>query len=113
MATDNTEILKNQPVKGKNGGARPGSGRKPGGQNKATKDRAAVKQAFIDRISAVVDELFDAQLKLATGNEKRPPDGRAIDSMLDRVFGKSQENLDLTTNGKDMPTPILGGISKT
>lgn len=34
------------------------------------------------------------------------PDNRAIDSMLDRAFGKPESNLDLTTNGKDL-APVL------
>lgn len=35
------------------------------------------------------------------------PDNKALDSMLDRTFGKSAQSVDVTTNGKDMPTPIL------
>lgn len=40
-----------------------------------------------------------------------PPESRAIDSMLDRAFGKVKQDMDLTTNGKDLPTPIYGGAS--
>lgn len=39
------------------------------------------------------------------------PDSRAIDSMLDRAFGKADASLDVTTKGKQLPTPILGGLS--
>lgn len=42
----------------------------------------------------------------------KPANGSAIDSMLDRSFGKADSTIDMTTNGKDLPTPILGGASQ-
>lgn len=86
----------------KHGGARPGAGRKPGGQNQTTKERAAIKQAFLDRIYAVTDKLFEAQYKLAVGYDGRPPDAKALDSLLDRAFGKAQDHVDVTTNGREL-----------
>lgn len=41
----------------------------------------------------------------------KPANGYALDSMLDRAFGKSDSKVDLTNNGKDFPTPILGGAT--
>lgn len=94
MATIDTTTEK---VKKVNGGARPGAGRKAGGMNAKTVERLAVKQAFIDRVYQHADELFELQMANA-----RKGDGKAIESLLDRAFGKSQENLDLTTNGKEL-----------
>lgn len=38
------------------------------------------------------------------------PDNRAIDSMIDRVFGKSMQPTDITSDGK--PIPLLGVIKE-
>lgn len=40
----------------------------------------------------------------------KDPDNKAIDSMLDRALGKASEKLDITTNGKDLPTPLLNAV---
>ena len=40
----------------------------------------------------------------------KTPENRAIDSMLDRVWGKSQQSIDLTTKGKELPQPILTNV---
>lgn len=122
------------------GGARPGAGRKPGGENAATKKRRTAEKVYRDRVILHVDDLINAQLNLAKGltyliridevkNSKgqivkkhrvvesptemievldelqdsecgvvdenyyyishKPPSGAAIDSMMDRVFGKA------------------------
>lgn len=55
---------------GKNGGKRPGAGRKAGGRNKATLEQRAVSDAFNQRIMAKADVLFEAQLMLAVGSMK-------------------------------------------
>lgn len=35
-----------------------------------------------------------------------------LDKLVDRLYGKSLERLDHTTDGKPIPTPIYGGRSK-
>lgn len=35
----------------------------------------------------------------------------AIKEMFDRALGKALQNVDMTTNGKELPTPIYGGAS--
>lgn len=35
------------------------------------------------------------------------PDNRALDSLFDRVFGKSVNNVDITSQGKELPQPLL------
>ncbi|MDQ0672949.1 hypothetical protein QFZ36_000510 [Pseudarthrobacter siccitolerans] len=148
---DDTDSPNNKPTG--RGGARPGAGRKPGVQEAATIERAAVLAAYRARVARNADRLFNSQLALAEGLQilfrvdkdskgndlpavqvtdaaeikayidgetegeeyyfisTKTPDNRAIDSMLDRAFGKAQQSIDLTSKGKELPTPILGGLS--
>lgn len=55
---------------GKNGGKRPGAGRKPGSKTKATLEKQKVLEAFNQRVMAKADALFNAQLMLAVGSMK-------------------------------------------
>lgn len=41
----------------------------------------------------------------------KEPNNNAIDSMFDRVFGKAKQSVDLTSDGKRLPTPIYNGLS--
>lgn len=52
-------------------------------------------------------EQIDMKLIQAARNGNLP----AIKELLDRLEGKSQQSVDHTTLGKELPTPILGGIS--
>jgi len=134
------------PEPGKNGGARPGAGRKKGGENKKTKDDKVVQEAFRQRVLKSMGSLIDSQMALAKGvqmlfriktvrfidpksgvkkvEKKKPelvedsttiadylagdydddddvyyfmttakPDNKALDSLIDRVFGKATNNL--------------------
>lgn len=60
------ENLKNNSSK-EHGGARSGAGRKKGGANKTTLERAAIKQAVIDRIHHNADALLNAAMNKAVG----------------------------------------------
>lgn len=148
-----TEIPKK---KSKNGGARPGAGRKPGGMNKATKEQKVVEQEFKDRVLRSMGMLINSQMNLALGcqflykittetdskgvqHRSKPilvtdqdeiesylagenkddnddyyylttdkPDNKALDSLIDRVFGKAVSKLELGgKDGKELPTPII------
>lgn len=55
---------------GKNGGKRPGAGRKPGSKTKTTLEKEKVAEAFNQRVLAKADALFNAQLTLAVGSMK-------------------------------------------
>lgn len=61
------EKLKNNSIPKRKGGARPGAGRKKGGQNKKTIERLAIQQAFVDRIHSHADQLLNAALRKAMG----------------------------------------------
>lgn len=43
----------------------------------------------------------------------KEPVNQAIDSLLDRTFGKAVLNIDHTSGGKALPRPIYGGMSTT
>lgn len=144
MAVDSME------EKPKWGGARPNSGRPKGSMNSASKERAAVKAAFQERVAHNADRLFNAQFNLATGEQylmwkhkvgsgtkeravvevvedadtiksylddtldvgsdeyyyisTKPANGLAIDSLLDRSFGKAEAKLDVTSDGEKLQT---------
>jgi hypothetical protein len=52
------------------GGKRPGAGRRAGSRNKKTLEKAAVMEAFNQRVMNAADRLFNAQLQLAVGSMK-------------------------------------------
>ena len=56
-----------KPVKGKWGGAQPGSGRPKGKLNKSTIEAMAVKQEYQNKIRRNADKLFNAQFSTAVG----------------------------------------------
>jgi hypothetical protein len=144
------ENPKIKPVRGKNGGARPGSGRKKGQLAPQTIERAKILKEFRERVAKHADLLFDYQFTLARGctvlyrvekdkqgNDKAPqmvtdqseveeflagnldddnyrfittekPDNRAIDSLLDRTFGKADSKIDLTSQGERLQAaPVI------
>jgi len=51
------------------------------------------------------------QMDLAQIIAARKGDTRAYNAIMDRLEGKPQQSVDMTTNGKDLPTPIYGGRS--
>lgn len=53
-----------------------------------------------------VAELLDMQQVI----KARKGDTKAYQILLDRLEGRPQQSVDMTTNGKDLPTPILNGI---
>lgn len=79
------------------GGKREGAGRKPGPAWRPFRDYISPeeKQKFIDFIL----ETYMGDMRLAQwfGNQ---------------LFGAAPQSIDHTTNGKDLPTPILGSIPK-
>ncbi len=68
----------------KNGGKRPGSGRKPGSLNKATADIKALARQYAPE---AVRELA----RLATKAESEQARVSAIKEILDRAYGKSPQ----------------------
>lgn len=63
-----SEKLKKDSV-AKNGGARPGAGRKPGRYNQKTLVAMKIRDAFNQRVMLHADRLFNAQMNLAVGEQ--------------------------------------------
>lgn len=55
--------------KKKNGGARPGAGRKPGWQAPQTLDKIALRARIFARVAAEIDPLLDSQIAAAKGTK--------------------------------------------
>lgn len=159
MADNKVDSLKNESSPEEqttHGGKREGAGRRAGSMNKATAATKEAKKAFIARVNANVDKLFNAQLDLAVGEKylmcvqtigkgakarretsivenpdiikqylddetsldkedeyyfmtTKPANNQALDSLLNRSFGKPTEKIDLTSD--DQPLSILAGLS--
>jgi hypothetical protein len=88
------------------GGRRPGQGRRFGSKNKRTIEIETAREEMRQRILENTGILLDAQFDLALGlwyedkdNDgvkrvyKAKPDGKAIDNLLSRVYGKAPQTL--------------------
>ena len=86
----------------------------------ATLERQAARQIFMEEMRPVFRDVIRAQVELACGiavidrtdpdGERifdRPPDASAAKHLIEQVMGKATEHIDLTTNGKDIPQPII------
>lgn len=87
--------------KGGNGGAREGAGR-------PKLEATVLRRVLIEKLEKNAGPIADALI--ARGLEGDVP---ALRELLDRGLGKPVQGIDHTTNGKDLPTPILGGITQT
>ena len=101
---------------GKNGGARPGAGRKP----KAEKYETAINRAE-KRIADRLPELIDNMFRLAEGvtvqevDEEggvlvysKPPDRQANEYLINRILGKPTERAEFTgQDGEPLIPPTL------
>ena len=85
------------------GGKREGSGRKKG---PATVAREKVKDYIAERIATDIAPIIDKLILKAKAG-----DVASIKELFDRGFGKASQSVDHTTNGKELPTPILAGLS--
>jgi hypothetical protein len=91
---------------GNYGGKRMGAGRKRGGKNATSLEKERVLNLVKQKIMERAEALLDAQFSLAIGDKTREPNNNAIDSLLNRAFGKASQSIDLTSIGK--PIPLLG-----
>lgn len=78
--------------------------------------KGKIKRSYFERVESqeIIQQYLDDPD--AMGDDEhyyfittRPADNKAIDSLLDRTYGKAQQNIDVTSGKK--PIPILGGIS--
>jgi hypothetical protein len=72
-----------------------------------TKERVVVEVVDDpDVIKAYLDETLDIEDGEWYFISTKPANGMAIDSMLDRSFGKAEAKIDMTTNGNDIGVSI-------
>lgn len=98
---------------GKNGGARPGAGRKKGKPNAKTLERMAVAEAYNQRIMQTADKLFVAQAQLALGSMKvvRIDEEKDEKGKIKRVYVPvidTQEIIDLLNEHDGLPGEVNG-----
>jgi len=84
---------------GKNGGARPGAGRKKGVATLAKeKGRALIAKMLEENLEPIV---------LVAIQQAISGDKHARDWLTDNGYGKPSQSIDHTTLGKEMPQPIM------
>lgn len=72
-----------------------------------TKERTIVEVVTdLDVIKSYLDETLESDTDEYYYISTKPANGNAIDSMLDRAFGKADATLDVTTNGENMGITI-------
>lgn len=100
--------MKNKPEKKKNGGKRPGSGRKKGSKANHTIQAEAMRKYVVERIAAEIGPIMDAQIALAKGalmsiNGKNAfiekPDVGAGKYLIDQGIGKAKEQVEVKHTG--------------
>lgn len=92
---DKLESLKENQVEKKHGGARPGAGFPKGAKKKKTLEAMKIREYFNQRVMKHVDDLFNAQYQLATGEQvlmvkikERNSEGKVIRSYFEQVTDK-------------------------
>lgn len=95
-------------------------GRPHGSENEKTKLRRSMNEQWLKNTCGIADRLFVAQLDLAlgvytvkttpNGQERiyqRPPDGKAIQWMLEQIWGKAPRSIEIETEEKAEQDPHL------
>lgn len=109
ITNSNVEKTYTDPVTGKFVKGNPGGGRPVGSLDFKTK-----WYKMIDKIAEANDITADeVELELVKVGYKRAKEGdySFYRDAMDRIHGKPLQHTDITTNGKDLPIPILGNVS--
>lgn len=98
---------------------KPGQSGNPSGRPKGIPNAATRYQRLLNLIEKVknpvtgeleeftVAEIMDMKIM----QKARNGDLGAYKEIMDRLEGRAKQAVDMTTNGKDMPAPIYGGMS--
>lgn len=81
------------------------------GKRKETLLKEEIYKNMQDKILDKVDKLIDAQIKVALGDSNSEPDPRVIESLLNRVFGKPNQEIAIKNTTNSMGK-ILDEIEK-
>jgi len=98
----------------------PGKSGNPAGKPKGTPNTSTRLRRLLDitqNLSNPITEEVEGftvleQIDMKLIMKAREGDLNSIKEVYDRMEGKPQQSVDMTTKGKELPTPILGGISK-
>jgi len=92
---------------GKNGGARPGAGRKPRDE-KFKLPIAKAEKRIADRLPMLIDRMFELSEGVLVEEidrdgtpriYQRPPDYKAIEYLVNRIMGKPTERQEVSQDG--------------
>ena len=81
------------------------------GKRKETLLKEEVYKEVQAKILEKADKLIDAQIKVALTGNKGKPDPRVIEMLLNRAFGRPNQEIGITTSAKGMGE-ILDEIEK-
>lgn len=106
VAAEKTELstAPEKPVRGQNGGARPGAGRKV--SIDLIKDEAK-KLAMAEFWVELAENKAIPRLKSLMDNPDDEIAWKGVKEVLDRAYGRPKESIDHTTNGKDFPPTTI------
>lgn len=97
---------------------KPGQSGNPAGRPKGIPNTATRLRKFLELTENMRNPITGADEKFTIAeimdlmqiNKARKGDTKAYQMLMDRMEGRPNQAVDLTTNGKDLPTPILQGI---
>lgn len=85
----------------------------PNGRPKGSEDFKTKFYKVIDKLAKQNDltpDEIEEQLLLVGYKKAKDGDYSFYRDLMDRIHGKPQQSIDHTTNGKELPTPILGNV---
>lgn len=87
----------------------PGVSGNPNGRPPMTEEEKLAKKAREKFIDEYIQKLTEALPQITPVLIQKASEGdmNAIKEVNDRVMGKARQSTDITTNGKDLPNPIL------
>jgi len=99
---------------------KPGQSGNPNGRPKGSLNTATRLRRLLDitqNLKNPITETIEGftvleQIDMKLIMKAKEGDLASIKEMYDRLEGKPQSSVDLTTKGKELPTPILGGLAK-
>lgn len=106
---------------GKNGGARPGAGRKKGGHNKIPSSAIEARKMLEQKVMDNFEPLLDAWMTLAKGDfiyqgrerlYHAKPDSQALRNIMEFLMGKPKQEIASHVDGT-LETPGLTAVANT
>jgi hypothetical protein len=93
---------------------KPGQSGNPAGRPKGSENFSTKFRKFIEKVAKqneITPEEVEEQLMAIGFKEAKGGNYSFWRDIHDRIYGRPDTNLDITTGGKELPTPIYGGFS--